>query len=336
MEIEKINIMNNNFCLFSAPRDGKKLVWEVTSRCNMKCKHCCSNASLSSDCDSFNLSEDILDEIMNSGIKDFYISGGEPFIEQNLMNFLKYLKKNNKRVNVATNGYLFTEKLIKDLSEIKINLLHLSLDGHKASIYNHLRGGDFFDKVVENIKILVKYGIPVRLGCIIWKKNEKYLEKMVNFCISLGVQELRLGSIVKVGRFKDNISLSPERDNVSIIKEVVELQEKYKDKILISMHRNPFGKKGLELCPGGKDLFFLSPEGYLSPCSWVYKTDQSFTTKESLHKKNFKELTESKEISSFRKMVERRKAEKMIGCPFMAKYQNKSYYSNDVLPKISE
>ena len=38
-------MQDTSFCLFTPPPKGKKIVWEITSQCNMLCKHCCANAS---------------------------------------------------------------------------------------------------------------------------------------------------------------------------------------------------------------------------------------------------------------------------------------------------
>lgn len=304
----------------------------------MACKHCCINASsqnfynefISSDQD---LIKQRIDEMVSFGFKEFYISGGEPFLVKEILNLLNYLREKNMVISVASNGYFLNELLIKKLSKINLNLLHLSLDGHSARIHNSLRGGNFFNKVVNNLNLLIKYKIPVRIGCIIWQENKNFLEEMIKFCIDLKVKELRFSWLIKVGRLKNNSRLYPKRRYFSVIREIEKLEEKYKNKIKISVHRalSIVGNDICSTCPGGDTLFHLNYEGKFSPCSWIAKIDQNFLTKKSLKETKLQDLFKSKEILEFRRIIKEREKKNFKGCPFMAKYQNNSYYSNDNL-----
>jgi len=304
----------------------------------MQCKHCCSNAS-NSQIASLNefiflnreLLERRINEMISFGIKEFYISGGEPFLTKNIFELLEYLKRKNAKVSIASNGYFINENVAKRLSKIKINLLHISLDGYLDKIHNSLRGGNFFNKVVKNIKMMRKYKIPIRIGCIIWRQNENFLEEMIKLCIKLKVEELRFSWLIKVGRFKDNPNIYPKRTFVSVINEIDVLKEKYKNKIKITIHRNFKTKdsRSSQICPGGESLFFLNPTGQLSPCSWIAKIDPDFITKKTLKNTRFQKLIEEKEMISFRKLIKKRGNKNFKGCPFIAMYQHNSYHSND-------
>ncbi len=329
------------FCLFTPPRKGKRVVWEITSQCNMRCRHCCSNASdfrtnsLKNPLFSNRkLLEKRVDKMVSFGIKEFYISGGEPFMVKNILDFLKFLKEKGVKVGVASNGACLDENTIKRLSEIKIDFLHISLDGHLPKIHNYLRGGNFFNKTVKKIKIIKEHKIPLRIGCIIWRKNENHIEKMVELCIRLKAEELRLGRLIGVGRFIDNPQLYPKRSWPAIVKEIKNIKRKHQDKIKITVHRmSDSGSPSSQLCPAGNRIFFLNSRGELSPCSWIAKNNSEFSTTDSLVKKNIKILAKSKEFLEFRKMLRKRRDKKFRGCPFAAKHQNGSYFSNDNLLK---
>jgi Predicted Fe-S oxidoreductases len=330
--------MNFDFCLFTIPRKWKKIVWEMTSRCNMSCQHCCTNASPNLDFDEFIFSSEKLikrrlKEIVSFGIKEFYLSGGEPFLVENLFNIVRFLKKKKAIVSIATNGFCLNEKIIKKLSKAGVDMLHVSLDGYLPEIHNTLRGGNFFDKIVKNLEIIKKYRIPLRVGCIIWRRNEDFLEEMVKFCTNLRIKELRFSWLIKVGRFKENPKIYPKREYRSIIKEIETLKKKYKNKIKLSIHRHFSMRKKdvLRTCPGGKNLFFLNSRGNLAPCSWIAKIDKNFITNKTLKEMPFQKLINSRPILKYRKMVNERANQKFYGCPFMAKCQNNSYYSNDNL-----
>ena len=325
----------NDFCLFTIPKKWKKIVWEITSKCNMFCQHCCTNALSKIDSEEFIFSDEKLikrrlKEMLSFGIKEFYISGGEPLLVKNIFEIVNFLKRRKEIVSIATNGYCLDGKVIRKFSKIGVDLLHISLDGHLPEIHNALRGGNFFDRIVKNLAIAKKYQIPLRVGCIIWRKNENLLEEMVKFCLNLGIKELRFSWLIKVGRLKQNPEIYPRRKWISVMDEIEKLKKKYKNKIVISIHRNPFIKvKTNYLCPGGEKLFFLNSKGQLSPCSLIAKIDSDFTTENSLAEKAFRELIKSKQISEFKNLVGERNRKTFKGCPFMGKYQFQSYFFND-------
>jgi MoaA/NifB/PqqE/SkfB family radical SAM enzyme len=295
------------------------------------------NASSNIDFDEFVFSDEKLikrrlEEMISFGIKEFYLSGGEPFLIKNLFDIVKFLKKKEAVVSIATNGFCLNEKIIKKLSKVGVDMLHVSVDGHLPEIHNTFRGGNFFDKIVKNLEIIKKYEIPLRVGCIIWRRNEDFLEEMVKFCANLGIKELRFSWLIKVGRFKKNPKIYPKKRWITVMEEIEKLRKKYKNKIKISIHRNPFVKaNNYSLCSGGERLFFLNPRGQISPCSWIAKLDSRFLTNHTLLEKEFDELIFSEEMEKFKKIIEKRKKLHLQGCPFMSKLKFNSYFKNDIL-----
>lgn len=302
----------------------------------MKCWHCCSNSSSHAISKEWiflsdELLEQRIDGMISFGIKEFYITGGEPFLVKNIFQILEHLNNGGAKVNIATNGYYVTVPIIKRIADIGVNLLHVSLDGHVARIHNALRGGEFFDKVVDNIKAIVKYQIPMRIGCTIGRGNENFLEEMVNFCISLGVKELRFNWLMMVGRLKENPQIYPKKSYTEMIQYIEILRGKYKDQIQLTIHRDSkiIKQDDKSICPGGDSFFFLDSEGQISPCSWIAKSDRSFTTKKTLRNLAFQKLLQESEITTYREMVKMRREKGFIGCPFIAYCRNGSYYSYD-------
>jgi len=175
----------------------------------------------------------------------------------------------------------------------------------------------------------------MRIGCIIWRGNEDFLEEMVRFCISLGVKELRFNWLIMVGRFKENPQLHPRRSYSQIIQEIEILRGKYKDQIQLTIHRDSkiIKQDDESICPGGDSFFFLDSGGRISPCSWIAKSDRNFTTKRTLSTLTFQELFQETEIRTYRAMVSTRQEKGFTGCPFTAHCHNGSYYSYD---KIKE
>lgn len=80
---------SDEFCLFEV--NEKRVIWEVTSYCNYRCKHCCASANKVDT--SYELTTErslsILDELKDFGIKEIYFSGGEPFSRKDILKILR-------------------------------------------------------------------------------------------------------------------------------------------------------------------------------------------------------------------------------------------------------
>ena len=132
-----------------------QLIHFITSRCNAKCSHCFYWENLNQNNNELTLEE--IDKITKT-LPDLYyltISGGEPFLRQDLAAVIKTYYKNTplRQVVIPTNGIL-KQKILKDCQDVMESCLGLklnvgvSLDGLKDE-HNRIRGVDCFDKAID-------------------------------------------------------------------------------------------------------------------------------------------------------------------------------------------
>jgi MoaA/NifB/PqqE/SkfB family radical SAM enzyme len=132
----------------------------VNSTCNLKCEHCFYWRNL-------NRRDDLrLDEIVSLSrelgrIENLNISGGEPFIREDIGEVCRHFILNNRveQIYIPTNAY-FTDKIVQATSfilrepSLKILAIEISLDG-TADFHNRLRGsGVSFQKAMETYDAL--------------------------------------------------------------------------------------------------------------------------------------------------------------------------------------
>jgi radical SAM protein with 4Fe4S-binding SPASM domain len=77
---------------------------------------------------------------------------GEPMLVKDLAQRVKYLKDRNIYVLFNTNGTLLTKANGRALIEAGLDELRVSLDAAEAEVFQMVRGKDFFDKIVSNVK----------------------------------------------------------------------------------------------------------------------------------------------------------------------------------------
>ncbi|MCL4143395.1 UNVERIFIED_CONTAM: hypothetical protein GTU68_003687 [Idotea baltica] len=115
------------------------------------------------------------------GIKKVRITGGEPFVRKELMQFLRNLVAipGIEKVNITTNGVL-TEPLIPELKALGINSINLSLDTLDRERFKEMTRRDELPKVLKTLDALLANGIDTKVNAVIMAgKNDQDILPLV-------------------------------------------------------------------------------------------------------------------------------------------------------------
>src|SRR5450755_1816932 len=129
------------------------LYLETTNRCNLLCTTCPRTyEELEPEADMpWELFTSLIDQYPN--IARVVLHGiGEPMLVKDIAQRVKYLKDRNIYVLFNTNGTLLTEANGRALIEAGLDELRVSLDAAESEVFQMVRGKDFFDKIVANVK----------------------------------------------------------------------------------------------------------------------------------------------------------------------------------------
>jgi Fe-coproporphyrin III synthase len=173
-----------------------------TLRCNLSCKHCYSS-SLPSHKTTLDLEElkAFLEYAYGEGYNTISVSGGEPFLYQDLKNLLVFTKSIGYKNVVASNGMLLNTKKAQDVFEY-INVIALSIDG-KPGLHNKIRGSaTAFDKMVEGVEVLRKNNKKFGFIHTVTSENWEDLIWMGEFSKEKGATLLQLHPLEMFGRAK--------------------------------------------------------------------------------------------------------------------------------------
>ncbi|MFH1423972.1 MAG: radical SAM protein [Candidatus Nealsonbacteria bacterium] len=177
--------------------------WDITSRCNLKCRHCrAANLDASTDDLSFDEVTSILKEI-GSLAPDAYLAlaGGEPLTRKDLKDILVFAKDNLKKISIEllTNATLVNRDNVGWLSEL-INGFNVSLDGASASVHDAIRNKGAFEKTVRGIKLLVEKKVRLAVRMTYLHQGLAEPERLMRFIADLGVKFFNFRYLVPVGR----------------------------------------------------------------------------------------------------------------------------------------
>jgi MoaA/NifB/PqqE/SkfB family radical SAM enzyme len=129
------------------------LYLETTNRCNLLCTTCPRTyEELEPPADmSWELFTSIVDQLPD--LKRAVLHGvGEPMLVKNLGRMVRHLKDRGVYVLFNTNGTVLTEKSGRAMIAAGLDELRVSLDASNAASYRAIRGKNYFDRILRNVR----------------------------------------------------------------------------------------------------------------------------------------------------------------------------------------
>ncbi|MFH1422644.1 MAG: radical SAM protein [Planctomycetota bacterium] len=242
----------------------------VTYRCNAKC-HMCNIWQYPTK-----PQEEIMPDIAEKipFLKFVNITGGEPFIRDDIEEFVIRLKQKAERVVISTNGF-FTDRVINLAKKHRDIGIRISLEGlPKAN--DELRGiKDGFDRGLRTLLELKHMGMKdIGFGITVSDKNAKDLLELYKLAVAMKV-EFATAAVHNTFYFHKFDNKIEEKELVTgEFKKLVE--ELLRTKRVKNWFRAYFnwglmnytnGGKRFLPCRAGTDLFFINPDGKMYPCN---------------------------------------------------------------------
>jgi molybdenum cofactor biosynthesis enzyme MoaA len=101
----------------------------------------------------------------SSGVTEFYLTGGEPFARDDLVDIIAAIDPNVAEVYVNTNGYFITQEVADALSGTALRRITVSVDGHNREAQALVRHKPTsFDRAIVGVERLLAAGVPVRVN----------------------------------------------------------------------------------------------------------------------------------------------------------------------------
>lgn len=243
----------------------KYCVIEIINNCCFACKHCYIPKEKS--CIKINDYKKIIDELSNLGCNEILLTGGEPMLHKNFMEFYLYAKKKGFLISINSNLFKLTPSIMKMFIEYKPRLVEVSLYGYDEKSYKNFTGvSNSYNVVIKNIKKLLNEGINVGTKTVLTQSNKNFFFEIQNLAKKLNLP-FRYDYIIFPKLDEKNANeerLSPS-EIVNIIK-----RDKAATKQLKSEVTNlPFVTTSSNLvfqCSAGKDRLFIDSELNVKPC----------------------------------------------------------------------
>lgn len=148
--------------------------FDITSICNERCAHCyIPHKEKTKSIDSA-LFYRIIEDGRSHNIIHVTLSGGEPLLHPDFINFLARCRELDLSVNVLTNLTLLTEDMISEMKKNPLLSVQTSIYSMDADIHDSITGvsGSLKKTIVGSEKIL-SAGIPLQISCPVMTQNKE-------------------------------------------------------------------------------------------------------------------------------------------------------------------
>jgi MoaA/NifB/PqqE/SkfB family radical SAM enzyme len=175
----------------------KRIVFELTNRCNLKCEHCFSGRHGGDTDLSVAIIEKALAEAPQFGFGDAAFTGGDPTVHPRFAGILKLTRDAGWTYGFVTNGWNF-ETIYPRIADLLrgASAVTFSLDGATEATHDRLRGAGSFRRVMKAFAICVGERIPFTINMVVTRHNRAEMREMADLASKLGAQGLRYGHLM--------------------------------------------------------------------------------------------------------------------------------------------
>ena len=263
-------------------RNPRIIAWEITRRCELKCRHCRGAAR---DCDyagEFTTEEcfKTIDALAAFSKPMIILTGGEPLMRDDIFDVARYATEQGCRIVFATCGHLLTDEVAAKLKVAGVMAVSVSLDAATAEAHDAFRGiPGAYAKTVAALDHLKAAGIPFQINTTVSTLNVDELPQILETAIELGASTMDFFFLVPTGRGSEisELSLDPAvRDRA--LEWIAEKRRTAPVNVRVTCAPQfkkflppgpPVGGPPFRGCMGGRGFVFISHTGILQPCGFL-------------------------------------------------------------------
>lgn len=189
-------------------------VFELSLRCNMRCKHCGSRAG-APRVNELTIPEclDIAAQLIEMGLERITLIGGEILLLPDWDQVARKFVAHNVVTSIITNGYQLDAQAAQQIKDTGINSVAISLDGFQHT-HNQIRGrADAFAKVTQAFTHLQAANVPFSAVTTVLASNINELELIHDYLVAQGAFAWQLQLASPMGNAADDRSalISPQQ-----------------------------------------------------------------------------------------------------------------------------
>jgi len=268
------------------------MVLSPTMKCNLTCFGCFAGSYQNDYELSLNDIDRVLNEGKEMGMYFAVISGGEPFVNKNLLRMIE--KHSDVAFHVFTNGSLIDERMADTIAELGNILPAISVEGFEKET-DVRRGKGHYHKVMRAMKFLKERKLLFGFSATQTRLNSDLItsDRFVEHFIQQGCVVGWYFMYVPVGR-EPNLQLLPTPEQRDNLRQRVDYIRGTKS-ILIGDFWNDGPIVGGCLA-GGRKYFHINAQGDIEPCVFCHFSVDNIknkSLKEALNSPMFQKIRQT-------------------------------------------
>lgn len=224
--------------------------------CNLTCHHCfisCSPDNHSFEFLDFDDVDSALQQSVKYGVREYYFTGGEPFLNKQLVPMLKRTLQFGP-ATVLTNGTVLRSRWLTELREAEAATdysleFRVSIDGPTAGINDPVRGQGTFIRAMKGVSMLCEAGfLPIITMTQTWddSQNVSILNKFRSVLKAHGCRRPRLKILprLKIGAEAERTEGYGDSERITH-----RMMEDFDRNQLLCHHSRIVTNRGVYVCP---------------------------------------------------------------------------------------
>lgn len=187
------------------------VVWNITRRCNLKCRHCYSDSANQDYAGELSTEEAkaVIDDLASFQVHALLFSGGEPLLRKDIFELAGYAREKGLRTILSTNATLVTKELAVRIRETGFFYVGVSLDGI-GEVHDRFRGAErAFDRTLEGIRHLIAEGQKTGLRLTMTDSTLEQIDALFDLAVRERIERICFYHLVPSGRGKEIFTVSP-------------------------------------------------------------------------------------------------------------------------------
>lgn len=189
--------------------------WEMTKACALACRHCRAVAQPKRNPMELTTEEGLrlLGDIADMGTPLMVLTGGDPLMRPDLLEFIKYSNDRGMRVSLAPSATrLVSAEIIGKAKDAGLARASISVDGSTAEIHDAFRRTPgSFDRTMNAIRAVSEAGVSLQINTSVSRYNLADLRNMVEFVIECKAVMWDVFFIVPTGRGQREDMITPQQ-----------------------------------------------------------------------------------------------------------------------------
>ena len=292
------------------------VVWELTLRCCFRCAYCGSRAGEARE-NELTTAEclDVASQLADLGCRRVNLLGGEVFLRPDWQEITAALTERGVKVCIITSGFVLTEPILKDLPQLKVESVAVSLDGPER-VHDLCRSKGSYCRALEAISALTDRGILTSVISALRADNAPLLREFYETLKNYPIFAWQIQACSPMGSARDG-ALDTRFDPLPVIRFAAEEAEKAPFAILLADNIGYFTEEELQIrgrrgawfggCSAGLRTLGIDSAGNVRGCESLY--DDAFI-EGSLRERSLRDIWEDENAFAYNR---RFTADKLTG-----------------------